>query len=175
MRWVQTSDLGSKTYKCGYCNFIVASSIGYYTEKAPFRIFICSNCKLPSFFDSETQIPGTTIGDEVANLPKEVESLYKEARQILTINSYTASVLASRKLLMNIAVAKGAKLNQRFIEYVDYLTIISKDDSGRFKVQDEQAGSIVIANLERAAKELGLNVQIRKRKNYIYFFKEDET
>ena len=59
-------------------------------------------------------------------------------------------------------------------QYIDYVTILSQDDSGRFKIQDDQEGFAVIANLKRVAKDFGLNVQIHKRENYIYFFKEDE-
>ena len=63
---------------------------------------------------------------------------------------------------------------EKLQKYADYLKILSKDDSGRFKVQDDQEESDVMSNLERASKELGLNIQIKKRENYIYFFKEDE-
>jgi hypothetical protein len=60
-------------------------------------------------------------GNDVGHLPKPLESLYKEARNCCGVSSFTASVLASRKLLMNIAVTQGAEEGLRFIEYVDYL------------------------------------------------------
>ncbi len=37
------------------------------------------------------------------------------------VNAYTASVICSRKILMNIAVNKGAEQNLKFEEYIDYL------------------------------------------------------
>jgi hypothetical protein len=39
----------------------------------------------------------------------------------MTVNSFTAAVLTCRKLLMHIAVEKGAATGQSFLEYVDYL------------------------------------------------------
>lgn len=39
----------------------------------------------------------------------------------MKVSSYTASVLACRKLLMNIAVNKGADEGWRFVQYVEHL------------------------------------------------------
>ena len=39
----------------------------------------------------------------------------------MSVSAYTASVLACRKLLMNIAVAQGAAEGKKFAEYVQYL------------------------------------------------------
>ena len=56
------------------------------------------------------------------NTPSEVETLYNEARNCTSCNSYTASVLCCRKLLMNIAVSKGADEGLNFIKYIEYLS-----------------------------------------------------
>lgn len=76
----------------------------------------------PTFFDGEEQYPAPAFGKGISNLPRQIESLYNEARRCTGVNAHTASVLACRKLLMNIAVNKGAPLNQSFIEYVEYLS-----------------------------------------------------
>ena len=47
--------------------------------------------------------------------------LYQEVRNASSVGAYTASTLACRKLLMNVAVALGAALNQSFVAYVDFL------------------------------------------------------
>jgi hypothetical protein len=47
--------------------------------------------------------------------------LYDEARRAAAANAPTAAVLALRKLLMNVAVSKGAKEGQSFVSYVEYL------------------------------------------------------
>jgi hypothetical protein len=39
----------------------------------------------------------------------------------MSVAAFTSSVMDCRKLLMNIAVDKGAPKNQKFVEYVDYL------------------------------------------------------
>jgi hypothetical protein len=39
----------------------------------------------------------------------------------MTVNSFTSAVLTCRKLLMHIAVAKGAAPGKSFMEYVEYL------------------------------------------------------
>lgn len=71
---------------------------------------------------SGSQIPGVRFGNEVADISDEsVKKLYEEARSAMQSSSYTAVVLACRKLLMHIAVSKGAKPGERFVEYVNFL------------------------------------------------------
>jgi hypothetical protein len=71
----------------------------------------------------DSQFPGAKYGNEVENVSDvDIESLYEEARNCFSTNSFTATVLCCRKLLMHIAVDKGAGDGLRFIEYVEYLT-----------------------------------------------------
>jgi len=58
--------------------------------------------------------------DDISDV--DVAALYEEARNAFAANSYTAAVLACRKLLMHIAVAKGAKPDGSFVSYVQYLS-----------------------------------------------------
>lgn len=67
-------------------------------------------------------MPGPKVGNEVSNLPADVLGLYKEARVCIANSACTASVLASRKLLMNVAVSVGASTGLKFIEYVELLS-----------------------------------------------------
>jgi len=39
----------------------------------------------------------------------------------MSVNSFTAAAMCCRKLLMNIAVEKGAPANRTYQQYVDYL------------------------------------------------------
>lgn len=112
---------------CGHCGNLVASDLGYscigmhdqVTEYIP----ICRHCLRPTYFDEKgNQVPSPTYGNTVTDLPEEVETLYNEARNCLSCNAHTASVLCSRKLLMNIGVSKGAKEGIKFIEYVEFLS-----------------------------------------------------
>jgi len=51
----------------------------------------------------------------------EVKELYEEARRAHAAEAFTAAVMCCRKLLMNIAVRKGADKGKRYVEYVDWL------------------------------------------------------
>jgi len=101
---------------------IVASNKGYFIKDSNCRIYICPHCNRPSYFEDGRQHPSVTFGNQVKGLPsKEIEALYNEARRCTSVQAYTAAVLACRKLLMNIAVQKGAEERKPFIEYVEYL------------------------------------------------------
>jgi len=57
----------------------------------------------------------------VKNLPENVSRIYNECRKSCGEGCFTASVLLARTLLNHIAVDNGAKENQSFKFYVDYL------------------------------------------------------
>jgi hypothetical protein len=123
--WKNSQNFSSKSYICGFCGNSLASNQGFVGEasgKWSF-IYICHFCGKPTFFDSMgSQTPGPIFGKVVKDIPlKEVSGLYDEARKCISCGAYTASVLCSRKLLMSIAVSKGAKEGLGFIEYVEYL------------------------------------------------------
>ena len=121
MVWTSQQGLVSKEYKCGYCGYVIASSLGYNSNHGQ-AIHVCSHCMKPSFFDREgNQVPDVVPGNEVQHLPDELEALYREARNSVSVSSYTGSVLLCRKLLMNIAVTQGAEEGKPFIFYVTYL------------------------------------------------------
>jgi hypothetical protein len=72
--------------------------------------------------ENERQYPGPAIGEAVEGVDDgAVASLYDEARRAVGASSFTAAVLCCRKLLMHIAVTKGAPTNQTFVTYVEYL------------------------------------------------------
>ncbi len=129
VNWINVGALPSKSYICGNCGNSLASANGFSAYFPPDQsnivayIYICHFCFLPTYFDIEgNQIPGSPYGNKVNNIPSEVETLYNEARDCTSCNAYTASVLCCRKLLMNIAVSKGAEEGLNFIEYIEYLS-----------------------------------------------------
>lgn len=127
--WFNVDDLKTKVYKCGYCGKEVATNQGYryfesngYVIEAVQHIYICHNCNSPTYFDNwGQQTPGYEYGDEVQYLSEVVSLMYNEARKCFAIDAYTSAVLCCRKLLMNVACEKGAPVNKKFEEYVDYL------------------------------------------------------
>lgn len=123
MPWQHLDGIGPKQWRCGHCGYSVANDKGFWTDESTHRrIYICPNCSKPTFFDEGgSQFPGVTPGNEVQHLPNDLEKLYREARVGCSVSAFTASVLASRKLLMSVAVGQGAKEGLKFIEYVEYL------------------------------------------------------
>jgi len=125
--WRNTGTYESKKYKCYNCGSLVASVTGYsHQEHVPRSqleyIYICPHCHHPTYFPVDKQIPSPLIGEEVSNLPDNVRQLYREARKCTGAGAYTAAVLTCRKLLMHIAVEKGAKIGESFKKYVEYLS-----------------------------------------------------
>ena len=122
MPWNNAHGLASKQFTCGHCGNLVASALGYHNHTGQEVIYCCPHCDRPTYFNSLQQaLPGIAFGTDVAHLPPNIASLYKEARTCTSAGAYTGSVLLSRKLLMNIAVAQGADEGKPFIFYVEYL------------------------------------------------------
>lgn len=68
------------------------------------------------------QTPGFSFGEPVQNVAdKALSEIYEEARTATSAGCHTAAVLCCRKLLMHLAVAKGAKVGDTFKNYVDFL------------------------------------------------------
>lgn len=128
MAWRGSEKKNSKGYKCGYCGSNLSSEKGYTelvngTSNIKSNIYICHECKKPTFFDDNNiQTPGPLIGNPVNHIPSEdVESLFNEAKACFSIGAFTSSVMCCRKLLMNLSVSEGAKEGASFSQYVTYL------------------------------------------------------
>lgn len=120
-RWNGITGMKPNKFRCGHCGFIVASEKGWGSTD-PRTIYLCPECDRPNYFDGGTiQVPGVPPGNNVGHVPDELDKLYLESRRCCSVSAFTASVLASRKMLMNIAVKQGAKEGLKFIEYVNYL------------------------------------------------------
>lgn len=126
--WHSADNINRKAWTCGYCGNAVGGNVGYQREKAfdnGDRIYICPRCEKPTAFISidgvPTQVPGAPYGIGVLHVPVEVDAVYSEARRCIQCTAYTAAVLALRKLLMHVAVDKGADPDQPFVKYVDFL------------------------------------------------------
>lgn len=126
--WYNPLTLGPKKYICGFCAQPLSSEKGYYADNSHNGtrdfIFICHNCKKPTYFDFQgNQTPGVSFGNDVNNVTDEVIlKLYNEARKCTSQNAFTSAVLSCRKLLMHIAVANGAEENLKFEQYVQFLS-----------------------------------------------------
>jgi hypothetical protein len=126
--WQQAGNIGSHKYTCGYCGQPLASERGWIafhpTVGNPIAyISICHQCTRPTFFDVDgKQYPGVSYGESVKNVDDAMlNAIYEEARRAISAGCDTAAVLCCRKLLMHLAVAKGAEKNDTFKNYVDFL------------------------------------------------------
>jgi len=127
LTWTDVKTMNSRSYACGHCGNTLASEKGFYAANQNGTpgayIYICHHCEKPTFFDLDlSQTPGVVFGTSVADISDDsVKDLYDEARKATGAGCHTAAVLACRKLLMHIAVAKGAKAGESFVSYVEYL------------------------------------------------------
>jgi hypothetical protein len=129
-QWQGLADIPSKPYSCAYCDKPVSPAKGYHTNRrgystgaAEVYIYICHHCANPTYFDStKNQHPAPVFGHPASEVSdRAVAAMYQEARVSTGAGAYTAAVLCCRKLLMHIAVSKGAPQNQSFAQYVQYL------------------------------------------------------
>lgn len=131
VNWYQLQYLPVKTFTCWHCSNIIASERGYkvwdhsdWSGSLVAAIYICPQCHWPNFNvdNGDIWIPWHPIWEKIDSLPDDIEVLYEESRLCAKNNCFTASVLLSRKLLMNIAVREWAEAGLSFIKYVEYLS-----------------------------------------------------
>lgn len=164
--WRNIMTLESKSYKCGYCGNPLSSEKGWIADcpgrEKYYFIYVCHHCSKPTFFEiNGSQTPGFSFGDKVEYITDTlVEELYNEARRCMKENAYTAAVLCCRKLLMHIAVSKGAEENKNFTEYVEYLSKEnyippgSKDWVDHIRTKGNEANHDIVIMSEEDAKKL---------------------
>ena len=129
LEWQNTRQAGGICYTCGFCGVDTAPAHGWDTNNSAGyigRVLICTACNRPTFLDMHgptirSATPSAMMGATVAGLSTDIEGLYDEARRSTAAGAYTAAVLTCRKILMHIAVEKGAKPGLGFIDYVDFL------------------------------------------------------
>ena len=120
--WTQLHALDSKSYTCGYCGQITGTSHGYYHRTVAPRIYICTFCGNPTYFNHDMQIPGSQLGREIKKLPPDISQIYNEVRDSIKNRNFTGAELLGRKLIMHLAVDKaGAPSGRSFMEYVQHL------------------------------------------------------
>lgn len=125
--WPSNQDITPRQFTCGHsgCGREIASNKGWLYQHNQGLIYICPMCHRPTFFDDTVspaiQIPGISFGKNIEHLPKDIADLYEEIRKATSGEAYTSAVLSCRKLLMHIAVEKGASKGVEFIHYVEYL------------------------------------------------------
>ena len=113
------------TYSCAHCSAKGSgATIAYYrfNDNTIIRWLMCTNCNDGSVMARDGNIyPGIPFGPKIEGLPDEIEEAYKEARSCMSVNAFIACELVCRKILMHIAVEKGAKEGDTFAAYLTHL------------------------------------------------------
>lgn len=151
-------------YRANEFGIKIFSSPSFYTG-------YCPECGHPLIKDVERDItiPTPRFFDEIKYVPESVDKLYNEIRDAYSAGAYTCCVIAGRTLLANIAVEQGAKENQGFVYYVDYLVenFLPKSNSRSWvdkvrKLGNDSAHKYVIAEQEIAKMSIKFLVAILK-------------
>lgn len=114
-------------YTCGYCGnkvsgIVVAkyNCIGGYSSV---KWLICTCCGEGSVCTPGGRIfPSTSYGPIIEGLPELIQDAYQEARDCFSVEAFSACELLCRKILMHIAVEKGAKEKESFTSYITFLS-----------------------------------------------------
>lgn len=128
--WQKPDYIETKSFICGYCGDRVSSDRGYklnyHGDGSGQQVggaYICPSCLCITMITPDGgRFPGHVPGSPVKYLPPDIGSLFDEARRSASQNCFTATAMICRKILMNTAVERGAKPNQTFLEYVNYLS-----------------------------------------------------
>jgi hypothetical protein len=114
-----------ESYRCAYCGTAVSGAVvARFQQSALFDIkwLQCPHCANGSVLDSESRLhPSPRFGPSVVGLPKDVSVVYDEARDSMAVNAFTGTELICRKILMHVAVEKGAGPGESFAKYVTHL------------------------------------------------------
>lgn len=122
MPWEEMMFGGSEPYICGYCGDVVTSLTGFYEDRLPRRrIYICPHCEGPTTFVGDCPDAGFVAPDVLANYTEDVAALYREACNCMAAKADIGAVLCARKLVMNIAISKGADKGTSFLSCIDFL------------------------------------------------------
>lgn len=115
-------------FKCGHCGreasgYVIAYAATLETgSDVQVRWLQCPTCRRGSVYDATVGVlPGVAFGPDIDGLPKEVKAAYAEARRCLSVQANTAAEGMCRKIVMHVAVDKGAKEGKAFASYIDFL------------------------------------------------------
>jgi hypothetical protein len=107
-------------YECGHCGAKVSGAVVAY--HGSIKWLLCPNCGNGSVCDEKGKIhPGAAFGPRIAGLPNDIAEAYEEARRSMSISAFSGSELICRKILMYVAIEKGAKEGESFTFYLDHL------------------------------------------------------
>lgn len=102
------------SYTCAHCHTDVSGAVVAHSnideESASIRWLWCPACGDASVRTVSGHVyPAAPFGPSLEGLPPDVASAYNEARACLSANAFTGTELICRKILIHVAVDRGAK------------------------------------------------------------------
>ena len=146
---------------CAHCETAVAATVVHgYAEPTNTAWLECPNCEEGSVRTANGVLhPSMPAGQNVRNLPVEVERAWREVRTVHAIAAYTSAELMCRKILMHVAVdvVKSAP-GESFVHYVDALDAAGYITTGMKKTVDKvrSRGNIATHDLPASTEEESL-------------------
>ena len=119
-----STDYSWYSYTCSHCTANVSGAVvaSYESPTGPIRWLLCPNCADGSVLTRSGIVhPPSKFGPVIEGLPQQVSEAYDEAKNCASVNAYTACELICRKILMYVAVEKGAQQGDTFVNYLGYL------------------------------------------------------
>jgi hypothetical protein len=124
-----SNPLAYREMECGHCNRQVVAAVLVTTNEAAASEgggetawLRCPNCGQGSVLTPRFGLlPGSRSAANLGGLPAAVSRAYDEARSTASVNAWTATEMMCRKILMHIAVDKGAKGGDTFAAYLTFL------------------------------------------------------
>lgn len=110
-----------RVYTCGTCGTPVNGAVIASARDYPVVWVRCVKCDAGAVINGSEQSPPAKRGENVDGLPADVDAVYSEARRCLGVAAYSAVDLLCRKLLMHVAIDKGAKGGLTFAQYLEHL------------------------------------------------------
>ncbi|WP_082598566.1 MULTISPECIES: DUF4145 domain-containing protein [unclassified Kitasatospora] len=111
-------------FTCGHCGreavaAVIAEATTQGTQSV--RWVRCSGCHAGSVYSTDSQFPAPLPGEGLDGLPEDIKSAHQEARSCAGVEAYTSCEMMCRKILMHVAVDKGAQEGKTFATYIEYL------------------------------------------------------
>ena len=128
------SDIDSRPFICSFCGADSSATKGWLMSvrhRSNMRnemmgyirsIHVCQRCFQPTYINEDgKQFPSMKFGTSIPHLPKEINSLYEEARRGMGAGNHASVAMCCRVLLMHIAVDLGADKNKKYAWYIQWL------------------------------------------------------
>ena len=86
------------------------------------RWLLCPECGRGSVENDNVMLPPQQSFPAINGLSVDISALYDEARASFDARAYTGCEILCRKILMAVAIDKGAEEDKKFAQYVDHLS-----------------------------------------------------